>query len=60
MEKQLFLEIQNWEGEEDDRREHSWVQLGFFLSEQSRYHLSHPLTRVPPETLNKKNNKIGQ
>ena len=57
--KQLFLEIQNWEGEEDDRREQTWVQLGYFLTEEHKgYKLSHPLTRVPSETLNK-DNSIG-
>jgi len=49
--KQLFLELQNWEQEEDDRQDHVWVQIGYLLSEAGHYNLSHPLTRVPESKL---------
>ena len=49
--KQLFLELQNWEGEEEDRRDSNWVQAGFFLSDQKQYNFSHPLTRIPEDKM---------
>ena len=55
--RQLFLELQNWEGEEEDRKDHNWVQLGYHLA-QTGYNISHPLTRVPAENL-QKDNSIG-
>merc|ERR1719322_238212 len=46
--KQFFLELTNWEGEEEDRNEKNWLQLGYFLTEEHRqYKISHPLTRIP-------------
>lgn len=48
--KQFFLELTNWEGEEEDRNEKNWLQLGYFLTEEHRqYKISHPLTRIPIE-----------
>ena len=55
--RQLFLELQNWEGEEEDRKDQNWVQLGYHLA-QTGYNISHPLTRVPAENL-QKDNSIG-
>ena len=49
--KQLFLELQNWEGEEEDRRDSNWVQAGFLLAEQKQYNFSHPLTRIPVDKM---------
>jgi len=45
--KQFFLELTNWEGEEEDRNEKNWLQLGYFLTEEHRqYKISHPLTLI--------------
>lgn len=55
--KQLFLELQNWEGEEEDRRDSNWVQAGFFLAEQKQYNFSHPLTRIPVDKMKLDNQK---
>eukprot|EP00092_Neocalanus_flemingeri_P016245 GFUD01017589.1.p1 GENE.GFUD01017589.1~~GFUD01017589.1.p1 ORF type:complete len:649 (-),score=211.71 GFUD01017589.1:158-2104(-) len=43
--KQLVLELQNWEGEDEDRNDEYWTQNGFFLAEKGEYCVSHPLSR---------------
>ena len=45
--KQLFLELQDWEGEDEDRTDNFWTQNGFFLADKGSYSVAHPLTRRP-------------
>ena len=45
--KQLVLELQNWEGEDEDRNDEYWTQNGYFLAEKGGYSVAHPLTRRP-------------
>ena len=53
--RQLFLELLNWEEEEEDRRDSNWVQAGFFLADQKKYEFSHPLTRIPADKIKQEN-----
>jgi len=41
--KQLFLELQNWEGSDEPQK---WIQNGLFLAENG-YAVSHPLSKRP-------------
>ena len=41
--KQLFLELQNWEGDDEPQK---WIQNGLFLAENG-YVVSHPLSKRP-------------
>ena len=49
--KQLFLELQDWEGEEDERQEQTWVQIGYQIADQNGYNIAHPLTKIPETEL---------
>ena len=44
--KQLFLELQNWEGDDEPQK---WIQNGLFLAENG-YAVSHPLSKRPVAT----------
>lgn len=51
--KQLCLELTDWEGEEEQRRDDSWVRIGYNIIEEGGYNMAHPLTRIPAQQLNK-------
>ena len=51
--KQLSLELLDWEGEEEQRRDDNWVRIGYNIIEEGGYNMAHPLTRIPAEQLNK-------
>ena len=51
--KQLSLELLDWEGEEEQRRDDNWVRIGYNIIEEGGYNMAHPLTRVPAQQLNK-------
>ena len=51
--KQLYLELQDWEKEEEQRRDDNWIRIGYNIIEEGGYNMTHPLTRVPDEQLNK-------
>ena len=49
--KQIFLELLNWEGEEEDRRDEQLLQIGVKLCDQAGYTITHPLAKVPEDKL---------
>ena len=51
--KQLSLELLDWEGEEEPRRDDNWVRIGYNIIEEGGYNMTHPLTRIPAQQLNK-------